>query len=71
MSTTRDRNWKSESQKAIDDVDQLMRRFESEPDEPTARPCRGSCSCGAPRSGDQVGPDFFKKMFLFMMSELA
>lgn len=96
-----DGHWKSESQRVIDEVSQLMQQYEAATDAtPTAshsaelRPARSSSPHVSPSrlprrrsarsarpcsrrrvargsKGPEVGPDFFKKMFMFMMSELA
>lgn len=101
------KHWKSESQRVIDEVNQLMQRFEAATSAPRsaprtqarqprqarqARQARPSgfrapapehrpahreehCSCGASAAqssnGPELKPDFFKKMFMFMMTELA
>jgi len=78
--------WESESRRVIDEVNQLMRRFETATRGPRAAPRTASapryttppkshCSCGANSakgsSTPELKPDFFKKMFMFMMTELA
>ncbi len=61
----RTKSW-SKAQQVIDEVDDLMRRLDRT-EAPRSAPCACSCSAREP----ELRPDFFKKMFLLMMQELA